>query len=154
MKTTAVAACVLLVGFAVLLSAGRSQEQTSAPQQQTLLSLLRAGDFVALSSRTDAYALTVYSKEEAEKLTRQQAEYRALAEQLNTTEDAAKRGELQLRMRELTVSGRTPVRIYVVNTVGVDFIGLSHQGPTDDARRIARELCIPAWSISSLSRMR
>jgi hypothetical protein len=154
MKTASVGACVLLVGVVVWLSAGRSQELPEALQQRTLISLLKPGDFVALSSRTDAHSLTVYSKEEAEKLLRQQAERKALAEQLNTTSDAGKREELQLRMRELTVSGRIPVRICVVTTLGTDFVGLSYQGETDDARRSARELCIPVWSISSLSRMR
>lgn len=158
MKTTSVAACVLLVGCAVLLSAGRSQEQTAAPQQHTLISLLKPGDWVALSSRTDTYSLTVYSKEEFEKLTKQQseqqAERKALDEQLNKTEDAGKREEIRRRVMELPVSGRNQVRYYLLTTVGADFVGLSYQGPTDDARRSARELCIPVWSISNLSRMR
>ncbi len=81
----------------------------------------------------------------------QKAERKALAEQLNATEDAGKREELKRRVIELANSERNQ-RFHRVTSIGADFVGLTYKGETDDARQGARELCIPVWSITSVSR--
>jgi hypothetical protein len=55
-------------------------------------------------------------------------------------------------LEEIESGGNVPAALYEVTSVGADYVGLSYVEDTRQVQKTRKELCLPAWSIATLSR--
>jgi hypothetical protein len=153
-KATIVGACILFCGMMVMLSVGKSQEQSSVARANDLLALFQVGDDVGLTTNAGGYRLVICSPEEIVETRKQEAQLTekrdSLRKAIKETEDRQERNGLIRELNTIHSKQRMSVRFYEVTTIGADYVGLMKSTPEPDSADI--ELFVPAWRITSVSR--